>query len=62
MEVGATSLCQIYSCVDFKILSIDTEGKQTRNDILLLSPSLFCCCLVNSILNSLLSSPVQALI
>ena len=30
MEVGATSLCQIYSCVDFKILSIDREDKQTR--------------------------------
>ena len=28
MEGGATSLCQIYSCVDFQILSIDREDKQ----------------------------------
>ena len=30
MEVGATSSCQIYGCLDFKISSIDREDKQTR--------------------------------
>ena len=30
MEIGATSLCHTYSYVDFMILSIDREDKQTR--------------------------------